>query len=39
MNYADINKRYTATEHVAKGYTINTRTMAGSQGRFYWPLR
>lgn len=27
MNYADINKRYTATvaEYMAKGYTINTR--------------
>ncbi len=36
MNYADINKRYTATvaEYMAKGYTINTRTMAGSQGDY-----
>ena len=36
MNYADINKRYTATvaEYMAKGYTINTRTMTGSQGDY-----
>lgn len=34
MKYADINKQYTATvaEYLAKGYTINTRTMSGSQG-------
>lgn len=36
MNYADINKKYTATvtEYLAKGYTINTRTMSGSQGDY-----
>lgn len=36
MNYAGINKRYTAivAEHMAKGYTINTRTMTGSQGDY-----
>ena len=36
MNYADINKKYTATvtEYLAKGYTINTRTMSGSQGNY-----
>lgn len=36
MNYADINKEYTATvtEYLAKGYTINTRTMTGSQGDY-----
>ncbi len=34
MKYADINKRYTeiVTEYLAKGYTINSRTMSGSQG-------
>lgn len=36
MKYADINKQYTATvaEYLAKGYTINTRTMCGSQGDY-----
>lgn len=36
MNYVDINKKYTATvaEYMAKGYTINTRTMSGSQGDY-----
>lgn len=36
MNYADINKRYTATvaEYMAKGYTINTRSMCGGQGDY-----
>lgn len=36
MFYADINKKYTAivTDYMAKGYTINTRTMSGSQGDF-----
>lgn len=36
MKYADINKKYTATvtEYLAKGYTINTRTMCGSQGDY-----
>ncbi len=36
MNYADINKKYTATvtEYLTKGYTINTRTMSGSQGDY-----
>lgn len=34
MKFADINIRYTeiVTEWLAKGYTINTRTMSGSQG-------
>ena len=36
MKYADINKKYTAiiAEHLAKGYTINTRSMCGSQGDY-----
>ena len=36
MKYADINKQYTATvaDYLAKGYTINTRTMCGSQGDY-----
>ena len=36
MKYADINKRYTETvsEYLARGYTINTRTMTGSQGDY-----
>ena len=36
MNYTDINKKYTATvtEYLSKGYTINTRTMSGSQGDY-----
>lgn len=36
MNYADINKQYTATVagYLAKGYTINTRSMCGSQGDY-----
>ena len=36
MKYADINAKYTATvtEYLAKGYTINTRTMSGSQGDY-----
>lgn len=36
MNYADINKRYTATVagYMTKGYTINTRSMCGSQGDY-----
>lgn len=36
MKYADINKRYTAivTDYMAQGYTINTRSMAGSQGDY-----
>ena len=36
MKYADINKKYTATvaEYLANGYTINTRTMSGSQGDY-----
>lgn len=34
MKYIDINKRFTAivAEYMAKGYTLNTRTMGGSQG-------
>ena len=34
MKFADINKRYTeiVNEYIAKGYTINTATMSGSQG-------
>lgn len=34
MKYADINKRYTeiVAEYIAKGYTINTASMSGSQG-------
>lgn len=34
MKYAEINKRYTeiAAEYMAKGYTVNTTTMGGSQG-------
>lgn len=34
MRYSDINKRYTeiVAEYIAKGYTINTATMSGSQG-------
>lgn len=36
MKYADINKRFTAivADYMAKGYTINTRTMNGSQGEY-----
>ena len=36
MKYADINKKYTAiiAEYLANGYTINTRTMGGSQGDY-----
>lgn len=36
MKYADINVKYTATvtEYLAKGYTINTRSMCGSQGDY-----
>lgn len=36
MKYADINKKYTSiiAEYMAKGYTLNTRTMSGSQGEF-----
>lgn len=36
MFYIDINNRFTAivTDYMAKGYTINTRTMSGSQGDF-----
>lgn len=36
MKYADINAKYTATvvEYLAKGYTVNTRTMGGSQGDY-----
>lgn len=36
MKYADINRRYTeiVAEYMAKGYTINTRTMSGSQGEY-----
>ena len=36
MKYADINTRYTAivAEYMAKGYTINTRSMCGSQGDY-----
>jgi len=36
MKYADINKKYTAVvaEYLAAGYTINTRTMSGSQGDY-----
>lgn len=36
MNYAGINKKYTATitEYLAKGYIINTRSMCGSQGDY-----
>lgn len=36
MKYADINKKYTAiiAEYLAKGYTINTRSMCGSQGDY-----
>ncbi len=36
MKYADINKKYTATvaEYLANGYTINTKTMSGSQGDY-----
>ena len=34
MKFAEINKRYTeiVTEYIAKGYTITTATMNGSQG-------
>lgn len=34
MKYAEINKRYTeiVAEYMAKGYTVNTTTMGGSQG-------
>ena len=34
MKYIDINKKFTAkvAEYIAKGYTINTATMSGSQG-------
>ena len=34
MKYIDINQRFTAkvAEYIAKGYTINTATMSGSQG-------
>lgn len=34
MKYIDINKRFTAivAEYMAKGYTVNTTTMGGSQG-------
>jgi len=34
MKYADINRRYTeiVAEYMAKGYTINTVSMGGSQG-------
>lgn len=34
MRYIDINKRYTeiVAEYIAKGYTINTASMGGSQG-------
>lgn len=34
MKYADINKRYTeiVSEYIAKGFTVNTATMSGSQG-------
>lgn len=36
MKYADINMKYTATvaEYLANGYTINTRSMCGSQGDY-----
>nr|WP_325304664.1 hypothetical protein [uncultured Oscillibacter sp.] len=36
MKYADINAKYTATVagYLAKGYTINTRSMCGSQGDY-----
>lgn len=36
MKYANINERYTeiVTEYLVKGYTINTRTMTGSQGDY-----
>lgn len=34
MKYIDINQKFTAkvAEYIAKGYTINTATMSGSQG-------
>ena len=34
MKYIDINQNFTAkvAEYIAKGYTINTATMSGSQG-------
>lgn len=34
MKYAEINKRFTeiVSEHITKGYTINTASMGGSQG-------
>lgn len=34
MKYAEINKRYTeiVSEHISKGYILNTATMTGSQG-------
>lgn len=36
MKYADINVKYTATVtgYLANGYTINTRSMCGSQGDY-----
>lgn len=36
MKYADINKRYTeiVADYMTRGYTINTRTMSGSQGEY-----
>lgn len=34
MTYAEINKKFTetVTEYITKGYTVNTRSMSGSQG-------
>jgi len=36
MKYIDINKRFTeiVTEYLVKGYTLNSRSMSGSQGEF-----
>ena len=36
MKYADVNKRFTeiVAEYMGRGYTVNTRTMAGSQGEY-----
>jgi uncharacterized protein YeeX (DUF496 family) len=36
MKFAEINRRYTeaVAEWLAKGYTINTATMSGTQGEF-----
>lgn len=40
MKYIDINQKFTAkvAEYIAKGYTINTATMSGSQGDLPMPV-